>query len=159
MHGDPLLKPEALAVMRAELFPLATVVTPNLDEVRLLVGVDVVDRPSAEEAARKLVDLGARWALVTGGHLRSDPRSVDLLFDGESFFEYTSLRIPTGNDHGGGDTLAASAACALARGASVPEAVEFAKHWVTESLRWSYDLGKGHGPVSPLWRLGTQQTA
>lgn len=154
MHGDPLLKPEALDVIRAEIFPLATVVTPNLDEVRLLVGIEVTDRPSAEEAARRLVGLGARWALVTGGHLRSAPESVDILYDGRSFFEFAKPRIPTGNDHGGGDTLASSMTCALARGASVPEAVAFAKDWVTESLRWSYNLGAGHGPVNPLWRLG-----
>jgi hydroxymethylpyrimidine/phosphomethylpyrimidine kinase len=153
MHGDPLLKPDALDVIRAELFPLATVVTPNLDEVRLLVGVEVTGRASAEEAARRLVGLGARWALVTGGHLRSDPHSVDILYDGESFLEFAKPRVPTGNDHGGGDTLASSMTCALARGASVPEAVAFAKDWVTESLRWSYSLGGGHGPVNPLWRL------
>lgn len=154
MHGDPLLKPDALDVIRAELFPLATVVTPNLDEVRLLVGVEVTGRASAEEAARRLVGLGARWALVTGGHLRSDPQSVDILYDGESFLEFAKPRVPTENDHGGGDTLASSMTCALARGASVPEAVAFAKDWVTESLRWSYSIGGGHGPVNPLWRLG-----
>ncbi|MGL6234809.1 MAG: bifunctional hydroxymethylpyrimidine kinase/phosphomethylpyrimidine kinase [Segniliparus sp.] len=154
MHGNPLLTPDALDVVRDELFPLATVVTPNLDEVALLVGIEVTGRASAEEAARRLVGLGARWALVTGGHLRSDPLSVDILYDGDSFLEFAKPRIPTGNDHGGGDTLASSMTCALARGASVPEAVAFAKDWVTESLRWSYDLGAGHGPVNPLWRLG-----
>jgi hydroxymethylpyrimidine/phosphomethylpyrimidine kinase len=61
--------------------------------------------------------------------------------------------LPTGNDHGGGDTLAAAVACALAHEFSVPDAVGFGKRWVTECLRAAYPLGHGHGPVSPLFRL------
>ena len=90
---------------------------------------------------------------MKGGHLRTSEASTDLLFDGDKFLEFTSPRIDTGNDHGGGDTLAAAIACALANGYSVPDAVAFGKEWVTECLAASYDLGAGHGPVSPLWRL------
>jgi len=75
------------------------------------------------------------------------------LFDGNEFREFTASRIHTGNDHGGGDTLAAALACALAHGYSVPDAMAFAKAWVTRALAAAYDLGAGHGPVSPLWRL------
>jgi hydroxymethylpyrimidine/phosphomethylpyrimidine kinase len=153
MHGDPLMVPSALDSLRNQLFPLATLVTPNLDEVRLLVDVDVVDSTSQRAAAKALHALGPQWALVKGGHLRSSDRSCDLLYDGADFYEFDSERLPTGNDHGGGDTLAAAVACALARGFSVPDAVGFGKRWVTESLRASYPLGRGHGPVSPLFRL------
>ncbi|HZA09575.1 bifunctional hydroxymethylpyrimidine kinase/phosphomethylpyrimidine kinase [Mycobacterium sp.] len=153
MHGDPLLRPDALGSIRSELFPLATLVTPNLDEVRLLVGIEVVDPKSQREAARALHALGPQWALVKGGHLRSSPQSPDLLFDGKEFYEFDSQRVDTGNDHGAGDTLAAAAACALAHGYTVPDAVAFAKRWVTECLRAAYPLGHGHGPVSPLFRL------
>lgn len=157
MHGDALLAPSALDSLRAQLFPLATLVTPNLDEVRLLVDIDVVDSGSQRAAAKALHALGPRWALVKGGHLRSSERSCDLLYGGSSseanFYEFDAPRVPTGNDHGGGDTLATAAACALAHGYSVPDAVGFGKRWVTECLRAAYPLGHGHGPVSPLFRL------
>jgi hydroxymethylpyrimidine/phosphomethylpyrimidine kinase len=153
MHGDPLLHTEALDAVRYTLFPLATIVTPNLDEVRLLTGVEVTDAASARRAAEALHGLGPRWVVVKGGHLRTSAQSTDLLFDGNQFLEFTAPRIETGNDHGGGDTLAAALACALAHGYSVPDAFEFAKEWTRRSLEAAYDLGKGHGPVSPLWRL------
>ncbi|MDM7488930.1 bifunctional hydroxymethylpyrimidine kinase/phosphomethylpyrimidine kinase [Rhodococcus sp. CSLK01-03] len=153
MHGDPLLHAEALDAVRHTLIPQATVVTPNLDEVRLITGIEVVDDPSARRAAEALHGLGAQWAIVKGGHLRTSDVSTDLLFDGDRFLEFTSPRIDTGNDHGGGDTLAAAIASALAHGWSVPDAVAFGKEWVTRCLEWSYDLGAGHGPVNPLWRL------
>jgi hydroxymethylpyrimidine/phosphomethylpyrimidine kinase len=157
MHGDALMAPSALDSLREQLFPLAALVTPNLDEVRLLVGIDVVDAESQRAAAKALHALGPRWALVKGGHLRSSQRSCDLLYGGPSegadFYEFDAPRVQTGNDHGGGDTLAAAVACALAHGFTVPDAVEFGKRWVTECLRAAYPLGRGHGPVSPLFRL------
>lgn len=153
MHGDPLLHPSALDTLRTELFPLASLVTPNLDEVRLLVGIEVVDAATQRDAARALHDLGPQWALVKGGHLRSAPDSPDLLYDGNDFHEFDAPRISTGHDHGAGDTLAAATACALANGYPMPEAVAFGKEWVTECLRAAYPLGGGHGPVSALWRL------
>jgi hydroxymethylpyrimidine/phosphomethylpyrimidine kinase len=153
MHGDPLLDRAALKSLRVELFPLATLVTPNLHEVRLLVGVDVVDSKTQADAARALHALGPKWALVKGGHLLGSAGSTDLLFDGNDFHEFESPRVDTTHDHGAGDTLAAATACALAHGYTVPEAVSFAKGWVTECLRAAYPLGHGHGPVSPLFRL------
>lgn len=153
MHGDPLLHPSALNELRTELFPLATLVTPNLDEVRLITDIEVVDAATQRDAARALHALGPAWALVKGGHLRSSTHSPDLLFDGTDFYEFDADRIDTGHDHGAGDTLAAATACALAHGYSVPDAVAFGKQWVTECLRAAYPLGHGHGPVSALFRL------
>ncbi|HKV20859.1 MAG TPA: bifunctional hydroxymethylpyrimidine kinase/phosphomethylpyrimidine kinase [Mycobacterium sp.] len=153
MHGDPLLHPSAVDSLRDELFPLATLVTPNLDEVRLLVGIDVVDDSSQREAARALHALGPQWALVKGGHLRSSPESPDLLYNGTDFYEFGATRIDTADDHGAGDTLAAATASALAQGYPLTDAIAFAKSWVTECLRAAYPLGHGHGPVSPLFRL------
>jgi hydroxymethylpyrimidine/phosphomethylpyrimidine kinase len=153
MHGDALLPTSALDSLRNQLFPLATLVTPNLDEVRLLVDIEVIDSTSQRAAAKALHSLGPRWALVKGGHLRSSQSSCDLLYDGADFYEFDAVRLPTGNDHGGGDTLATAAACALAHGFTVPDAVGFGKRWVTECLRAAYPLGGGHGPVSPLFRL------
>ena len=153
MHGDPLLHPSALDSLRGQLFPLATLVTPNLDEVRLLVDIEVIDEASQRDAARALHALGPQWALVKGGHLRSSPQSPDLLFDGTDFYEFDAPRVDTGDDHGAGDTLAAAAASALAHGYTVPDAVAFGKRWVTECLRAAYPLGHGHGPVSALFQI------
>lgn len=157
MHGDPLLAADALEAVRAVLIPRATVVTPNLDEVRLFTGIEVTDQRTQRDAAHRLLDLGAQWALVKGGHLRDSPESPDLLTDGGTFVEYTAPRVATGHDHGAGDTLAAAITAALAHGRTVPDAVEFAKAWVTEGLRWAYPLGAGHGPVNPLWAVARAQ--
>jgi hydroxymethylpyrimidine/phosphomethylpyrimidine kinase len=153
MYGEPLLPASALDTLRAALFPLASLITPNLDEVRLLVGIDVVDAQSQHDAARALHDLGPQWVLVKGGHLRGSPDSPDLLYDGTDFRTFDAPRVPTPHDHGAGDTLAAATACALAHGYAMPAAVAFAKAWVTECLRAAYPLGAGHGPVSALFRL------
>jgi hydroxymethylpyrimidine/phosphomethylpyrimidine kinase len=153
MHGDPLLHPSALDSLKGQLFPLATLVTPNLDEVRLLTGIEVIDSKTQRAAARGLHALGPQWVLVKGGHLRASSQSPDLLFDGTDFVEFDTARIDTRHDHGAGDTLAAAIASALAHGYTVPDAVAFGKRWVTECLRAAYPLGQGHGPVSALFRL------
>lgn len=151
MHGDPLLRADALEALRAKLFPLATVVTPNLDEIRLLVDIDVKDRDSAEHAALALYALGPQWVVVKGGHLHESPESVDMLYDGAEFVELPGPRYVTEHTHGGGDSLAASIAAMLARGASVPEAVRSAKRYVTRAIAEAKPLGAGHGPVDHFW--------
>ena len=153
MHGDPLLREEALARIRTELFPRATLVTPNLDEVRLLTGVVVTDAATQRDAAKSLLDLGARWVLVKGGHMQDAPDCVDLLSDGTDFVELAGKRYDTTNTHGGGDTLASSITAGLAKGLDVPEAVAGGKRFIERSVAESYPLGAGVGPVSPFWRL------
>ena len=154
MHGDPLLADNALDAYRTVLFPRATVVTPNLDEVRLLVGLDVRDRAGQYEAATLLHALGPRHVLVKGGHLHDDTDiCVDLHYDGRTFTELPGPRFTTGNTHGGGDTMASALASGLARGLPVGEAIALAKRFVVEAVRHSYPLGAGHGPVSPLWAV------
>lgn len=156
MHGDPLLHNDALQAIRTELFPRATLVTPNLDEVRLLTGIDVRTLEDQRAAAKALVGLGARWALVKGGHMRDDPQCVDLLYDGTEFTELPAPRVDTKHTHGGGDTMASSITAALARGMTVPEAVRFGKWFVTNAVRNAYPLGAGVGPVSAFWRLAEE---
>jgi hydroxymethylpyrimidine/phosphomethylpyrimidine kinase len=154
MHGDQLLADSALDAFRTLLFPRATLVTPNLDEVRLLVGIDVHDRAAQYEAAKALHALGARAVLVKGGHLVEDTDvCVDLLFDGTDFTELPGPRFDTGNTHGSGDSMASATAAALARGMGLADAVAFGKRYVVEAVRNSYPLGAGHGPVSPLWAV------
>ncbi len=136
--------------------------TPNLDEVRLLVGIDVHDRAAQYEAAKVLHGMGPRYVLVKGGHLVEDvDECVDLLYDGAAFTELPGPRFATGNTHGGGDSMASAIAAGLARGLPVPDAVAVGKRFVIEAVRHSYPLGAGHGPVSPLWAIaggGTRPT-
>lgn len=153
MHGDQLLRDEALEAYRTELLPRATLVTPNLDEVRLLVGVDVTNADEQRQAAKELHALGAQWVLAKGGHMHHDPTCTDLLYDGSDFTELTGPRFDTKHTHGGGDTLAASITAALAKGVSVPDAVAHGKRFIERSVEASYPLGAGVGPVSPLWVL------
>ncbi|MGH3900611.1 MAG: bifunctional hydroxymethylpyrimidine kinase/phosphomethylpyrimidine kinase [Pseudonocardiaceae bacterium] len=158
MHGDPLLTDNALDALRDELLPLATLITPNLDEVRLLVGVDVGSRAEQYTAAKALHALGPQWVLVKGGHLRADPQErnpqcLDLLYDGSEFTAFTSPRSATPHTHGSGDTLAAAITCALARDVAVPEAVGYGKRYIEQAVAHAYPLGAGVGPVSPFWRL------
>ena len=154
VHGEQLLADEALDAFRSLLFPRATLVTPNLDEVRLFVGVDVHDRAAQYEAAKLLHAMGPRYVLVKGGHLVEDVDvCVDLLYDGHTFTELSGPRFATGDTHGSGDNMASATAAGLARGMAVPEAVAFGKRFVVEAVRHAYPLGAGHGPVSPLWAI------
>jgi len=151
-HGDPLLRADALDALRDTVIPLATLITPNLGEVRLLAGVDVRTREQMADAARALHALGPQWVLVKGGHLPGD-EAVDLLFDGTTFTEFTAARSDTEHTHGSGDTLAAAITAALARGASVPDAVAFGKQFITSAVAGAFPLGKGLGPVGHFWRI------
>jgi len=154
VHGDQLLADDALDAFRSLLFPRATLITPNLDEVRLFVGVDVHDRAAQYEAAKLLHALGPRYVLVKGGHLVEDVDvCVDLLYDGHTFTELPGPRFATTDTHGSGDAMASATAAALARGMSVPHAVALGKRYVVEAVRHAYPLGAGHGPVSPLWAI------
>ena len=154
MTGDPLLAGSALDAYCSLLFPRATVITPNLDEVRLLVGIDVHDRAAQRRAAVRLHGLGPRFVLVKGGHLDEDvDECVDLLYDGAEMLELSGPRFATGNTHGGGDSMAAVTTAGLARGLAAPDAVRLAKRYMVQAVRQSYPLGAGHGPVSPLWAV------
>jgi hydroxymethylpyrimidine/phosphomethylpyrimidine kinase len=151
-HGDPLLRPDALDALRETIVPLATLVTPNLGEVRLLTGIDVRDRAGMADAAMALHALGPRWVLVKGGHL-PDGDAVDLLYDGTGFTEFASPRRATTHTHGSGDTLAAAITAGLARGLPVPAAVELGKRFISGAVEDAFPLGAGLGPVGHFWRV------
>jgi hydroxymethylpyrimidine/phosphomethylpyrimidine kinase len=153
-HGKQLLDDAALDALREQLFPRATIVTPNLDEVRLLTGIDVQRRDQLADAARAIQALGPRWTLIKSGHLTQDSECVDLLYDGSTLLELPGPRYETTNTHGAGDTMAAAITASLAHGSPLPEAVQFGKRFVSRAVRDSYPLGAGAGPVSPLWRVG-----
>ncbi|MCL2781074.1 MAG: bifunctional hydroxymethylpyrimidine kinase/phosphomethylpyrimidine kinase [Actinomycetia bacterium] len=152
-HGDPLLRPDALAALRELILPLATLVTPNLGEARLLTGIELRGREQMADAARALHELGPRWVLVKGGHLPDGDDAVDLLYDGTAFTELAAPRRPTAHTHGSGDTLASAICAALARGLDVPAATAEGKRYISAAVDGSFPLGAGLGPVGHFWRI------
>jgi hydroxymethylpyrimidine/phosphomethylpyrimidine kinase len=152
--GDRLLREDAVQALIRELLPLAMVLTPNLPEAEVLVGRALDSEEEIRQAARDIVDLGARFVLMKGGHRRGD--ATDVLFDGHTFHTFSVERVDTPNTHGTGCTLSAAIAAELARGADVVDAVGAAKHYVTEAIRRSTPLGEGHGPVAHDWLLSRE---
>jgi len=150
--GDPLLREEARDALIKQLLPLATVVTPNLHEARVLCGFEINDLAEMRRAAQAIHRLGSQKVVVKGGHLPDTSEAIDLLFDGESFREFRAPRIETKNTHGTGCTFASAIAAELAKGQSVEEAVRIAKDYLTQVLRASADLqiGHGHGPMNHM---------
>lgn len=145
--GDRLLDVDAQEALVTELLPLATLVTPNLHEAEILTGLPVSTIQEMRHAARKLVEMGAKAALVKGGHLL-ESEAVDLLWDGTREQVWRRTRLDTPHTHGTGCTLSAAAAAALARGLPLPEAVDLAVDFVTRAIRTAPGLGQGHGPIN-----------
>lgn len=145
--GDSLLDPDAVEAVTLRLLPLATLVTPNLDEARILTGLPVEDAEGARAAARALVEMGARAALIKGGHGEGD-EVLDLLWDGEREREWRHPRIRTRSTHGTGCTLSAGIAAGLALGDPLELAVDRALAFVAAAIREAPGLGSGHGPLN-----------
>jgi hydroxymethylpyrimidine/phosphomethylpyrimidine kinase len=142
--GARLLEPSAVEALAGTLLPRALVVTPNLPEAETLVGFPLDDSASWRRAAERLVEMGARAALIKGGHAGGE-ESVDLLLHDGRFREFRSPRIATKNTHGTGCTFSAAIAAGLARGASLEDAVSSAKAYLTDALANGIALGAGHG--------------
>ncbi len=151
--GDPLLQEEAHEALVSELIPLAKVLTPNLHEAGVLTGMRIESLKDMREVAQAIHELGTQNVVVKGGHLSGSNESVDILYDGRDFIEFAAPRVETRNTHGTGCTFASAIAAELAKGRSVPEAVQAAKEFITMALRNSLSLGKGHGPTNPLAAL------
>jgi hydroxymethylpyrimidine/phosphomethylpyrimidine kinase len=150
-HGDPLLAASALDSVRTRLLPVATVATPNLDEVAQLTDVRVGSEDDMRRAAEAVLAFGPRWVVIKGGHLSGD--AVDLLTDGSEEHWLRAPRHDNRHTHGTGCTLASAIASELAKGRSVPEAVTTAKAYVTGAIASGFALGAGIGPVNHAWNL------
>jgi hydroxymethylpyrimidine kinase/phosphomethylpyrimidine kinase len=146
--GVRLLSSEAEKTLIQELFPLATLITPNLPESEALTGRSVRDPKGMRAAALRLHRMGARNVLIKGGHLDGDP--IDLLFDGKNFLELKGRRWKTPHTHGTGCTMASAIAVEWAKGQSLRDAVEVAKSFVSFAIRAARPLGHGNGPIDPF---------
>jgi hydroxymethylpyrimidine kinase/phosphomethylpyrimidine kinase len=146
--GRGLMEPAGLEALKRRLLPLASLVTPNLAEARALTGLEVIERQDMSAAARALVEMGARAALVKGGHMQGQP--VDVLYDGQRERHFSAPRLANPHDHGTGCVLASALATLLAQGWQLEQAVERARLLVRRAIAAGRPLGRGRGPVRPL---------
>jgi hydroxymethylpyrimidine/phosphomethylpyrimidine kinase len=146
--GAPLLQEEAAEALIDRLIPLALVVTPNLYEAAVLTGLRVRSIEEMKKAARRIHEMGSKYVVVKGGHLKGD--AVDILFNGKTYEEIKAPRIETKNTHGTGCTFASAIATLIAQGESVAEAVRKAKTFITLAIQSGFPLGRGTGPTNPF---------
>ncbi len=144
-----------LWAFRNLLLPMCRVVTPNIPEAEILTGREIRCVDDVKNAAIDLQSLGVPNVVIKGGHLEEE-EAIDILFDGNEFFEYRDTRIETRNTHGTGCTFAASLTAGLALGFTVNEAVGVAKKFVRQALEQGFPIGRGKGPTNhfaELYRL------
>ena len=149
--GDLLLRKDAIETLRSRLIPLATVVTPNLPEAEELTGILGTRKQNIKDAARCLIDMGAKNVVIKGGH-RKGP-ATDIFYDGKKFHELTVPRISTPNTHGTGCTYSAAIAANLAKGEKLEKAVVQAKKFITQAIRKGFPIGPGHSPVHHFYHF------
>ena len=156
--GADLLDSAGVRLLTDKLLPLATIVTPNIDEASTLTGMTVTDPDQMRAAARRLHEMGASAVVITGGHLE---KAIDLLsFTGKRGIEqelFKSARLKSNSTHGTGCAFATALACHLAVGRGLPEAVLLAKAYVAAAISHAHPLGRGTGPVHHLYRMHQQR--
>lgn len=156
--GHPLLADSAIATIKTELLPLATLVTPNLPEAEVLTNRNISTDEEMIQAALVIRDLGAKNVLMKGGHRESSgAKDFLLLANGESYW-LESPRVETGNTHGTGDTLSSAIVAELAKGKDLVEAVYLAKRYLQGAITNGIQVGHGHGPVNHWAELSNDVT-
>ena len=151
--GAQLIEDDAIATLRQQLIPLATVLTPNRYEAEILSGRSIHTLNDMETAAQTIQGLGAQAVMVKGGGFSGPLRGVDVWYDGTTTRTLTTRCIDTTDTHGTGCTLSAAIAANLALGHAPLEAAERVKHYVTQALSYSLRIGKGQGPVGHFYPL------
>lgn len=149
--GSALMKSDAVNSLINELFPIATLITPNIPEAQVLSGLEIKDKEDMLAAAKKIGDEYHCAVLVKGGHRVNDAN--DLLYsDGEAVW-FEGKRIDNPNTHGTGCTLSSAIASNLAKGFTLKESVRRAKAYISDALAAMLDLGEGSGPMNHAFAL------
>ncbi len=154
-HGLPLLPEAAVDAIREHLLPRAALVTPNIPEAEALAGIAIRTLDDMRQAAQRICGMGARAALIKGGHAPGED-STDILFDGVGWRDFPAPRIATRHTHGTGCTFSAAITAGLARGQTLGEAVGHAKRFIQEAIRTNPGLGRGAGPVNHFAKGGAE---
>jgi hydroxymethylpyrimidine kinase/phosphomethylpyrimidine kinase len=145
--GYDLIDDEALRALTSLLFPLASVVTPNVAEAERITGVSVRDEESMRQAAELIMSHSPRAVLVKGGDTEADT-ATDLLLDRDGYWRFSTARVKSTSTHGTGCTLSSAIACLLASGYSLREALPVAKQYINDAISDAPGLGRGHGPLN-----------
>jgi hydroxymethylpyrimidine/phosphomethylpyrimidine kinase len=151
-----LLDAPGLKFVRDELLKRASVITPNIPEAEFLTGMEVKDVAGMKAAGQKLLEMGARAVIVTGGHL---DKPIDVLCEGTEVETFGGDHVKSANTHGSGCTFSSAIAAQLASGQQLREAVILAKAYVTKAIEKSYQTGKGGGPLNQLFRFHQEPPA
>lgn len=151
--GAVLMDDAAIAVLKAQLLPLAAILTPNRYEAQILSGLDISTLDEMRLAAERIHELGSKAVLIKGGGMSGALRGVDVWFDGVHRHTLTTRGVDTTNTHGTGCTLSAAIAANLAIGKDLLSATQQAKDYVTTALSYSLSIGKGQGPVGHFFPL------
>lgn len=149
--GHRLLNEDAVSLIKNELFPRVTLITPNLYEAAMLSGIpNCEEKEAGDRAAEVLLKQGCRAVLIKGGHQEGNHLTDSLYLSDEHPIRYTESRIMTCNTHGTGCTLSAAIAALMARGRLLPQAVYEARQYLQEALIQgaSVSIGQGHGPLN-----------
>jgi hydroxymethylpyrimidine/phosphomethylpyrimidine kinase len=145
-----LLDAPGLKFVRDELLKRATVITPNIPEAEFLTGLEVKDLQGMKAAGQRLLEMGARAVIVTGGHL---DRPTDVMCEGTTVETFGGEHVKSPNTHGSGCTFSSAIAAQMAGGQQLRDAVILAKAYVTKAIEKSYAIGSGAGPLNQLFRF------
>ena len=150
--GAELLSKNGVKAMIDLIFPLTSVLTPNIPEAEILSGVEIKTQEDMLKAAKIIKESGVKNVLITGGHLEGN-KVVDVLLtpNGESFF--TGEKIAAPNNHGTGCALSTSLTCYLSLGFNLESAVEKARQYVLDALKNTVSVGKGNGPINLIYNI------
>ncbi len=147
--GAKLLRDDAINALLKKLFPRATIVTPNRFEAERIVGYEIKSLSDAEKAAEDIISLGPDAVVVKGGHIGGE-YSIDVFYNGRNFRHFKALRVDSKSTHGTGCSFSAAITAFLARGYSLEDSVEKAKKFITISIAYGLEMGRGSGPVNPM---------
>ena len=152
--GARLISEDAIETLKKELLPLATLITPNIPEAKVLSEMDIMDEESMVEAVKKISETFGCAILVKGGHQINDAN--DLLYRNDSFTWFKGKRINNSNTHGTGCTLSSAIASNLAKGLDLDDLVKRAKDYISGALSAMLDLGKGSGPMDHSFAIDNE---
>ena len=150
-HGSALMMESAIDTLIAEIVPLADLITPNIPEAEKMTGHPIKTLEAMREAAQSIHAMGCNAVVVKGGHRIGD--AIDVLFEGNNFYEYPAPYIDTKHTHGTGCTFSSAIASNLALGLSVQESVKRAKAYINTAIAYAPKLGKGNGPTHHFYDI------
>ena len=149
--GCALMMYNSVKALIDNIIPLADILTPNIPETEAITGINIKTIDDMKIAAKQIYNMGAKNIIIKGGHLDGD--AIDILYNGKDYYTYTTERIQTKNTHGTGCTFSSAIASNLANGMNINDAVSNAKGYITNAIKYSLNIGKGHGPTNHLYNF------